>query len=213
MYCFVHPSLLVTYWFFKYCRIFVPPYEWGTMGFGNVCFSIEHICVAQFYFETVVSKLISVSYGILLLHIRMYGLIWASCICGKNVPPGWNDCFHVWLNWFVITLYLSPRLVIKCIGVCIPRKWFEALVGGYVIWKRHTLSSFNLFCEMSEQRLWVMRRKNHRRMAEKSCYAFTFLGFNVSCFFLLSFVILLLGVYNWSDLPVNELRVFAHSVV
>jgi len=81
-------------------------------GFSNVCLSVRHICVDQFYFETVISKSISV--------MEMYGLIWASCVCGKNVPHRWNGYFHVWLN---IVLF------IKYIGVCIYGKWFEVLIG------------------------------------------------------------------------------------
>ena len=137
--------------------------------------------MAQFYFEIVVSKLISISYCILLLCMGMYGLIWDS-LCGKNIPLEWNGCFHVWLNWFVTTLYLSLVLVLKCIGVCIHGKGVEALVGAYVIWQRHTLFGFNLLCEMTEQRLWVMRRNKYWRMVKTSCSTFTLLGFNVSCF-------------------------------
>lgn len=56
---------------------------------------MKHIYVAQFYFETIVSESIYVSYGILLSCMGMYVLFLASCLCGKNVLLGWNGYFHV----------------------------------------------------------------------------------------------------------------------
>lgn len=115
---------------------------------SNVCSSEEHVSMAQFHIKIVVSNMIYVSYGILLLHMGMYALICAPCLYGKKLPSDWN--------WFVSTLCLSLVLFLQLVGVCIYGKWSKASVGSSVIWWRHTLSGFYIFCVISQHRLWLM---------------------------------------------------------
>jgi hypothetical protein len=63
-------------------KILVPSHEWVTVRFDMVC-SLDGNMV-----ESVVFKPVSVLYGILLLHMGMYGIVWTFCLCEKGICHG-----------------------------------------------------------------------------------------------------------------------------
>ncbi len=113
---------------------------------------------------------VSIFYGIFLLRIGMYGIIWVTCVFWKEYLPNENGCLCDWIEWILKIPFISLFMVLYRYGVFIYGNWLEELVCSSSLLWGWSIPGFFLSWEMSKHKVLVIGKKRWWCLALSTYY-------------------------------------------